>query len=247
MWLAGQDDEKRVFAAQSIVDPSNCEEPLMSSAAVSSTSLNQTQQYFHTRLTDLQSLGKDLGTGDLAAAKTEYQDIVKLGQSGPFASGNAFANPQREQDFAAIGQALQSGNLAAAQQAFSQLKATFEKGGPVPVSANPPDPATPAPKVPGASSNSNSGPEIVLNLGSASGSASPEQITISITNPGSGGEQVSIGVGTQGSSRQQVTLNLGANSKEEIILNFLGASASTSGSSSGTTGSSSTAGLSVTA
>ena len=100
-------------------------------APVSTASLNPSsatmQQFLKTRQTDLRQLGKDLGTGDLSGAETEYQDIVNLGQSGPFANGNAFLNSRREQDFSDIGQALQSGNLAGAQQAFGALKSTFEK------------------------------------------------------------------------------------------------------------------------
>jgi hypothetical protein len=149
----------------------------MSTAAVSSSSLNQQiQQYFHTRQIDLQELGKALGTGDLADAQTAFQAITNLGQSGPFASGDPFSNSQREQDFTAIGTALQSGDLAGAQQAFSALKSTFEKTnrGPAPIA----DPIlTAAPP-----STSTVGPEIVLNLSTASTGATPEPITISI-NP----------------------------------------------------------------
>ena len=100
----------------------------MSTSAVSTSSLHQQiQQYFHTRQTDLHELGQALGTGDLAGAQTAFQAITQLGQSGPFASGDPFANSRREQDFTNIGQALQSGNLAGAQQAFSALKATLQK------------------------------------------------------------------------------------------------------------------------
>jgi hypothetical protein len=117
-------------------------ETLMSLAPVSA-SLNAApmpqQQFFQTRSADLLQLGKDLGTGDVAGAKAEYQDIVSLGKSGPFASGNAFANPEREQDFTNIGQALQSGNLAGALQSFSALKSTFGK--------HVTDPLMPAPPV----------------------------------------------------------------------------------------------------
>jgi hypothetical protein len=208
----------------------------MSTSAVSSSSLNQQiQQYFRTRQTDLQQLGQALGTGDLAGAQTAFQAITQLGQGGPFASGDPFANSQREQDFTTIGQALQSGDLAGAQQAFGDLKATLEKnngGQPVPVA----DPIlTAAPP-----STSTVGPEIILNLSNSSGSANPEQITININPTSGGGEQVSLSVG-QGSNTPQVTLNLPANSNEEIILNLLGGSSSTSSASTSSTSSSSPA------
>ncbi|MGO8796696.1 MAG: hypothetical protein ACLQLC_17875 [Candidatus Sulfotelmatobacter sp.] len=225
----------------------------MSTAAVSTATqaslYSQLQQYFHTRQSDLQQLGKDLNTGDTTDAATEYQDIVQLGQSGPFASGNAFSRTDRESDFTAIGTALQSGDLAGAQQAFSSLKATFEKAVPV----QNPAPQGPAPIVSpilsstgqSSSTGSNSGPEIVLNIG-ASSSSTPEQITINISNPASGGEQVSIGIGSEGSTSQQVTtLNLPANSNEQIVLNLLGASGASSSTANASASTASS--LSVTA
>jgi hypothetical protein len=203
----------------------------MSTATVSSISLHQEfQQYLHTRQSDLQQLGQALKSGDLAGAQTAYNNIVALGQNGPFAGGNPFKINQREQDFTAVGKALQSGDLAGAQQAFSALKATFSRGKLDP---------------PGASPTSSVGPEIVLNLSNSSGSSSPEQITINISNPANGGgEQVSLSFGNQGSNAQQVTLNLSPNSNEQIILNFLGGSSSTG---SATSSGSSSAGISVSA
>jgi hypothetical protein len=158
----------------------------------------------------------------LAKAQVAYNNITALGQGGPFASGNSFRSSQREQDFTAIGQALQSGDLAGAQQAFAALKGTSHGGAQV-------DP----PAAPAAASSG--GPEIVLNLSNSSGgSTSPEQITINIGNSGSGGgEQVSLSVGNQGSNPQQVTFNLGSNSNEQIVINLLDGSSS-SGASTGT-------------
>ncbi len=228
----------------------------MSTAAVSTATqaslYNQVQQYFHTRQSDLQQLGKDLNTGDTTGAATEYQDIVQLGQSGPFASGNAFSRSDRETAFTAIGTALQSGNLAGAQQAFSNLKATFGQAATAqnPVSQGPAPVVPPIVSSPAQSptTGNNTGPEIVLNIG-ASSSSTPEQITISISNPAGGGEQVSIGVGSEGSTSQQVTtLNLPANSNEQIVLNLLAASQAGSSSSSTASSSASTASsLNVTA
>lgn len=211
----------------------------MSTTAVSSTSLNQQlQQYFQTRSTDLRQLGQALSNGDLAGAQTAYNKIAALGQNGPFANGNPFKVNQREQDFTQIGQSLQSGDLASAQQAFSALRYSSAHGERHldPPSANP-------------NSRSSSGPEIVLNLSSGTtGAASPEQITINISNPASGGEQVSLSIGSQGSNAQQVTFNLPSNSNEQIVLNLLGAS-STDGPSgtSSTSGASAGGGISVSA
>jgi hypothetical protein len=190
----------------------------MSTAAVSSNSINQQlHQYFQTRQSDLQQLNTALASGDQGAAQTAFNNIVSLGQEGPFANGQPFYLNQREQDFSAVGQAIQSGDLAGAQQAFNDLKATFQK----PTVEQDPTSASPA---------SGAGPEIVLNLSNSSGSASPEQITVNIANQASGGEQISISAGNQGSSPQQVTFNVGANNNEQIVLNLLDSSSSASGS-----------------
>jgi len=214
----------------------------MSTSGVSSTSLSQQlQQYFQTRQSDLQQLGKALSKGDLASAQTAYNNIVALGQSGPSATGNPFRANQREQDFANLGQALQSGDLAGAQQAFSALGSASGRGnGQL---NRPPSSAKPSPAAA-------SGPEIIVNLsGLNSGNATPEQITINISNPASGGEQISIGIGTQGSNPEKVTFNLPSNSNEEIVLNLQGAFSSTGSSSTtnSTGGSSASGGFSVSA
>ena len=196
----------------------------MSTAAVSSIPISQQlQQYFQTRRADLQQLGRALENGDLAGAQTAYNNIVTLGKNGPRPNGDPFLISQREQDFNAIGQALQAGDLAGAQQAFATLRATLTKPG-------------------GGRGTAGSGPEIILNLGSGSGtSANPEQITINIANSANGGEQISLSVGNQGSSAQEVTFNLAANTNEQIVLNLLGGAPSASSSSTAS------GGLSVTA
>jgi len=209
----------------------------MSTAAVSSSSLNQQlQQYFQTRRSDLKQLGEALASGDLAGAQTAYNSIATLGQSGPFASGNPFLVHQREQDFTNIGQALQSGDVAGAQQAFTALRNTFERRVQDPAPVNP------------TNTNSSGGPEIVLNISNSAGtSASPEQITINISNPASGGEQVSLSIGSQGSSPEQITFNLPSNSNEQIVLNLLNAPATSGSSGSTPSGTSAGGGLSVSA
>ena len=121
----------------------------MSTAAVSSSSLNQQiQQYFHTRQGDLRQLGQALSSGDVAGAQAAYKNIVTLGQSGPFSNGNPFRLTAREKDFNAVGQALQSGDLAGASQAFDVLKATFQGGGHQPLPPVPSPAASPSPVVP---------------------------------------------------------------------------------------------------
>jgi hypothetical protein len=201
----------------------------MSTSAVSSSSLNQQlQQYYQTRQSDLYQLGQALQSGNLTEAQTEFNNITALGQNGPFANGQPFAINQREQDFTAVGQALQNGDLAGAQQAFSQLQSTFKHLLPQSGSGS----------GSGTASSTPVSPEIVLNINGAGNTATPEQITINLSNSGSGGgEQVSLSVGNQGSNPQQITFNLGANSDEQIVLNLLGASPAGESASSSTTGS----------
>jgi hypothetical protein len=222
---------------RSLSDRTISKEIPMSTAAISGSSIyQQSEQYFQTRQSDLQQLGQALGSGDLAGAQTAYNNIIQLGQSGPFASGDPFSRSQREQDFAAIGQALQSGDLAGAQAAFSTLQGTFQRG-------------RGAQNPHGAGSTSSGTPEIILNLSNAAGNTSPEQITIDINNSANGGgEQVSLSFGNPGSNEQQITFNLSPNSNEQIVLNLLGESSPTgSSSSSPSTSFSSNGGLNVSA
>ena len=105
----------------------------MSAIAVPTSSISQgLQSYFHERNSDLSHLAKALKAGNLDAAQQEYSAIQTLGQSGPFANGDAFTVSQRQQYFDAIGQALQNGDLAAARQALVQLRSTFHGAHPVP-------------------------------------------------------------------------------------------------------------------
>ena len=68
----------------------------MSTAAVSSSSINQQlQQYFQTRQSDLQQLGQALGSDDLSGAQTEFNSIVSLGQrKACFTKGDLRKTPQ---------------------------------------------------------------------------------------------------------------------------------------------------------
>jgi hypothetical protein len=193
----------------------------MSTSAVS-VNANQNSslvQYFQQRQSDLKQLGQDLQNGDLTDAQTEYNSIESLGQSGPFANGDAFELSNRQQDFNTLGQALQSGNLSAAQQAFTQLQDTFHQ----PSTGN---------SGTGSSSGSGNGAEIVLNLANA---PAGEQITINLTSGSNGTEQVAISAtNPDNSNPEQITLNLNPNSNQEIVLNLFGNSTTGSSSSSST-------------
>jgi hypothetical protein len=102
-----------------------------SSGATTSTSTSsiyqQLQAYHQQGLSDLVQLGQDLAAGNQSAAQQDYNTLTALGQSGPNANGQVFQKADRAQDFQAIGTALQSGNLTAAESAFTSLAGTFNK------------------------------------------------------------------------------------------------------------------------
>jgi len=169
----------------------------------------------------------------------------------------------RNSDLQQLGQALQQGDLAAAQTAYNNI-VTLGQSGPA-ANGNPflnsqreqdfqaigqalqAGDLSSAQQAfaalrntaqgqagPTANSESGPGPEIVLNLSSNGVSPTAEQITLDLNPTAGGGEQLTIGLGSQGSSpQQQITLNLGAYSNEEIVLNLLGNS-SASNASGGT-------------
>jgi soluble cytochrome b562 len=98
----------------------------------------QTQAFRSERQADLEQLGTALSSGDLKSATQDYQNLVQLGEQGPFASGQPFARSDRASDFQTVGQALQSGNLATAQQAFTTLENTFNSSGSAGLETGPP-------------------------------------------------------------------------------------------------------------
>jgi hypothetical protein len=222
----------------------------MSTGSVTTGSIyNELQQYFQTRGSDQQALGKALQSGNLATAQQEYNAIQTLAQTGPFAGGNAYLKTNRETDFTAVGQALQAGDLAGAQKAFTELQSTFKKppaaqqteqteespavvvniGGPS-STASTSSAASSAAATTG-STAPGSGSEIVVNLGAATPG---EQITIGVSNAANGGEQLTIGVANQaGQTPQQITLNLAQTANQEIILNLFNSTAASTTAGSG--------------
>jgi hypothetical protein len=101
--------------------------PASTSTGSSQSIYGQLQEFRQERKAEISQLGQDLASGNTANALQDFNALQALGQSGPFKSGNPFNKNAREQDFAAIGQALQAGDLTGAQQAFAQLEATFQK------------------------------------------------------------------------------------------------------------------------
>ena len=94
----------------------------------SSSVMNQWKQEFKLLASALQS-------GDLAGAQKAFKALQQLLQSNQ--SGGQSSNEQPatsasnpiQNDFAALGQALSSGNLSSAQSAFSQLQTDMKAAG----------------------------------------------------------------------------------------------------------------------
>ena len=117
------------------------EELKMSISSISSnSSLDQTdwRSLANQWKQDFKQLAGTLQSGDLAGAQQAFAALQQLQQSdrsGGQSSNRQPANPGNnpiQNDFAALGQALSSGDLAGAQTAFSQLqtdmKAAFQNG-----------------------------------------------------------------------------------------------------------------------
>ena len=84
---------------------------------------------------DFKQLASSLQSGDLAGAQKAYTALQQLLQSNQ--SGGQSSNAQQasssnnpiQNDFAALGQALSSGDLSGAQSAFSQLQTDMKAAG----------------------------------------------------------------------------------------------------------------------
>src|SRR5258705_7585041 len=88
----------------------------------------QPNNFWQQRKTGLEQLGEALRSGNANGAQQAYDALVALGQNGPLRNGETFHRADRAQDFAAIGQALASGDLAGARAALTDLASTFAHG-----------------------------------------------------------------------------------------------------------------------
>jgi hypothetical protein len=84
-------------------------------------------------------LGQAINSGDLTKAQQLYDALTALGQNT--AGYKPFKNPRLEQDFLAVGEALQAGDAEGAQQAFATLQQDIQRinfGGRPPSQVQPP-------------------------------------------------------------------------------------------------------------
>jgi len=215
----------------------------------------QLQDFRSSRKADLQQLGQALTSGDLKTAEQDYDNLVQLGQQGPFSTAQPFERSDRAQDFQAIGQALQSGSLASAQQAYATLESTFGKqpspnqggGSRIHVASGGSGDAGTAGiseiviNIGGSGSSTpqtSNGSELVVNLPAPSSTGSSEEVQINFGGTSGSSDQLTVEVGqTQdqsGNAGEQVTINLAqANNSENIVLNLFGAGSSTQSQAQG--------------
>jgi hypothetical protein len=214
-------------------------QPAAGTPASASSVYEQIQAYRQQKQADVAQLGQDLAAGNTNAAEQDFTALTALGQSGPNANGQVFQNSTRAQDFQAIGQALQSGDLAGAQSDFANLASTYStfQGSPavgpasvVPSTVSPvvqPDTPIAQPLVAPASTSSGVN-EIIINL------ESPSSTNSSTT-----------------STPPEIVINFGQSSGsssplEDITINLGGASSTNASSLSGSTTTGATTGTTST-
>ena len=213
----------------------------------SSCSAVPAQGFYQQRRADLLELSQALRSGDLSAAQEAFSTLAALsltgsrsaassstaasssadGSSGAATSSTSsstsgpFTNPQLAQDFNAIGQALQSGDLAGARKAFVTFKQDVQdlQGGSQ-VQGGGRHHRHHHHRSEGSSSTTSTTPDIILNLGNSGNSGNAEQISLSFTHNGSSGEQLIIAISNGSDSPEQITVNFGSASVPDIILNL---------------------------
>jgi outer membrane protein assembly factor BamD (BamD/ComL family) len=101
----------------------------MSVSGISSSSLYDTQTVqnnFQKAQQEFQQLGKDLQSGNLSAAQSDFTTLQNLlPQSTAATTASQSGNPIA-QAFAQLGKDLQSGNLSAAQSDFATIQQDFK-------------------------------------------------------------------------------------------------------------------------
>ena len=101
----------------------------MISAITSNTQNLQNWQLMQQKRQDFQNLGSSLQSGNLSGAQQAYSDLQAMfsnassnAVSGASSPSSVSSNNTVQQDFAAIGQDLSSGNVAQAQKDYTQMQ-----------------------------------------------------------------------------------------------------------------------------
>src|SRR5580658_8021721 len=103
----------------------------LSSSLISDLAPQHWQNPFQEIKQDFQQLASALQSGNLSGAQSAYSNIQQLLQGSPGSSSTSNSSTSTgsntlQNDFAALGQALQSGDLTTAQSAFAQLQTDFQ-------------------------------------------------------------------------------------------------------------------------
>jgi outer membrane protein assembly factor BamD (BamD/ComL family) len=103
----------------------------LSSNLISDLAPQQWQNPFEAIKQDFQQLASALQSGNLSGAQSAYANIQQLlqgsqGSSASNTSSTSTGSNTLQNDFLALGQALQSGDLSTAQNAFAQLQSDFQ-------------------------------------------------------------------------------------------------------------------------
>ena len=94
----------------------------MSTFSISGSMFSQLQQFQQ----EFQQLGKDLTSGNLSAAQTDFATLEKdMPQTGSSTSATQSGN-QIAQAFSQLSKDLQAGDLSAAQQDYANLQQDFQ-------------------------------------------------------------------------------------------------------------------------
>lgn len=98
----------------------------MCTSSISSCMFSPWQQFQQ----EFQQLGKDLSSGDISAAQSDFATLQKdMPQTSSSASTAQSSNPIA-QAFSQLSQDLQAGNLSAAQQDYANLQQDFQSYAP---------------------------------------------------------------------------------------------------------------------
>ena len=160
----------------------------MSSLSISanSASMPQVNQSQMTQMKSLfDQLGKDLQSGNLSAAKSDYAAIKKNAPQGASQSDNGpMAQMQSKMD--QLGQALDSGDLAAAKTAYSAIQQSAPQGmpkGAPPMGGGAPPSAGATSSASGGKSSSSSTSTDPMDLNGDGTVSASEKLIYSITHP----------------------------------------------------------------
>ena len=78
------------------------------------------------RQQDFQSLAGSLKSGDPSGAQQAYSDLQALASTNTSSASSASKSDPVQQDFATLGQDLNTGNLSQAQKDFIQMRSDFQ-------------------------------------------------------------------------------------------------------------------------